>query len=140
MRAMRVELRAIAAVVAVCGLVFGLLVTGTPHRMRAGVSMNNAYQNAAHMAMCHGNALQHAALNSKAPADNSRDDGANCPNCCLAVFMASAVLPERVATISRPLRVAATISYYAFTPNVFDAVISGAVNGARAPPALEPIS
>jgi hypothetical protein len=140
MRAMRVGLRAIAAVIAVCALVFSLLVAGATHHMREGASANIAPQRQAHMAVCHDYTLQLSAFGSSTPADDGPVDRTSCPDCCLAALMASAVLPERIATFARPMRAAAPISYFAFAPNESDASVSGAVNGARAPPSRNSIS
>jgi hypothetical protein len=45
-------------------------------------------------------------------------------------------LPDRFATMTRPMRAAASrVRYFALTPHEMEAAVSNAVNGARAPPA-----
>ena len=63
--------------------------------------------------------------------------GANgCPDCCLAAHAGAAVLPERFAIVTRPMRIAASrVRYFALTTHEMEAAVSNAVNGARAPPA-----
>jgi hypothetical protein len=64
--------------------------------------------------------------------------GANgCPDCCLVSHAGAAVLPDRIATFARPMRIAASrVRYFALSTHEMEASVSNAVNGARAPPAL----
>jgi hypothetical protein len=134
MRAMRVELRAIFAVAAVCALIFSLLVAGAMHQPR-GDGLNNIAQQQEHVATCHDLARHLDANGSSTPANDGRQDHAGCPYCCLAALAGSAVLPERLATITRPVRASSPVFYYAFSAHEPDTAVASAANGARAPPA-----
>lgn len=137
MRAMRFELRAMVAVIAVCALVFSLLIAGAAHRMHDGSSGKIALQGKTHAVMCHDRV---SAFDPSTPSKNGPVDHKTCPDCCLAALVVSAVLPDRVATLARVIRAAAPISYVAFATRELEAPSSGAVNGARAPPSQHPIS
>jgi hypothetical protein len=136
MRAMRMELRAIVAAAAVCALVFGLLVTGAGHRMQNGASAGDSRQVGAYTAMCQHFGLHKDVGDSSTPSGKGSGGGhAQCPNCCLAALVVSAVMPQRIATFLRPERTAEPVVYFALATNIFETHVTGSVNGARAPPA-----
>jgi hypothetical protein len=135
MRAMRIELRAIVAVTSVCALIFSLLIAGTMYRPRYGASHITAQQQDAQLATCH-DVMQHMQAHGSSTPMNDGSHHTGCPGCCLASLASAAVLPERLATLQRPMRVASPISYYAFSAHEPETNISSAVNGARAPPVL----
>ena len=126
---MRVQLRAFVAAAGACAVVFALLmsVVGRPGLARAnGMAGVN----------CHV---------MSGPADASQPGGnqsgrVHCPDCCLTTHAASAVLPERLSSLTRPMRVVtAPVSYSDFSSPEPKTVVLSAVNGARAPPALLPL-
>jgi hypothetical protein len=129
MRALRLKLRAIAAVAAICALIFSLLVAGA-HRPRHDASHKTAQD----AAICHDLGRHLDAIGSWTPTKDKHSDRAECPYCCLASLAGSAVLPGRIATLARPIRAASIISYYAFSALEPETIVASAVNGARAPP------
>ncbi len=136
LRVMCREFRAAIAVGASYALIFGLLVTGAPRPAHAfvGVSANDSIA-------CEP-AIHHAGRQAATPAKDSAPapDGSpahKCPDCCLAAHAGAAVLPERIAVLTRPpAERPAIIHYHAGSARQPESLSSGAANGARAPPVL----
>ena len=122
----RLEVRAIFAAMAVCALVFSLFVSGAVQGAHAAQSSGVSAQGDM---PCHQWAgPSHATPDHKGGHSGKVD--------CLAAQAAAAVLPDRLATFVRPLRIASSrVSYSAFLAPEPETAISNAVNGARAPPA-----
>ncbi len=133
MRAQGGVVRAASAVVAVCALIFSLLVSGAAH----GPHAYNVGARAAHSAgACH-NPAGAADVVNKASQPVRGGDHIDCAQCCLAAVAGAAVLPGRVATLSRPPQLSSSpVRYFAFPTRKPETAASRAVNGARAPPAL----
>ena len=141
MRAMRIELRAIVVVIAVCASIFGLFLPAFTHSRHDGASSLASQQGDSHIACPELKRPSSAFGSSTAPANDRQSHQTQCPGCCLAALAASAVLPERVATLARPIRGASQVSYYASSSERKpETGASSAVNGARAPPTGNSIS
>lgn len=121
--------RAIFAIVSVCALVFGLLVTGAPHTFAAGKRIG------AHgvASFCHDR--DSGVADHATPGKGGEKQGrSSCP-CCLAAHAGPAVLPERFALVLR-VEPAATPAVYLSRPATLPHfTLRQIVNGARAPPA-----
>jgi hypothetical protein len=125
---MRIQLRAFFAAAGACALIFALLMSAVarPALARSGGSPGVT----CHMAQ---NAMPDAAHTG---GGGDQSDHIRCP-CCLATHAAPAVLPERLATVTRPMRVVVTPAHYLDLSSPEPKTTApGAVNGARAPPAL----
>ena len=133
-RTMRVNMRAIFAVSLAFALISGLFVSSVLYGARAPAFGRTAQGFAV---SCHNWAVSTTQSANGAPARPDGHSGAvGCPDCCLAAHAGAAVLPERFATVARPMRVAASrVRYFALTTHEMEAAVSNAVNGARAPPA-----
>jgi hypothetical protein len=136
---MRVKMRAIFAVSLAFVLISSLFISSILYGARAP-----ALGRATHglSVSCHNWAVSTTQFDKGAPA---RKDGhsraTGCPDCCLATHAGAAVLPDRFATVTRPMRVAESRArYFAFSTHEMETAISSAVNGARAPPATSPLS
>jgi len=131
---MRVTLRAIFAVSLAFALISGLFVSSVLYGARAPALGRTAQGLSV---SCHNWAASTTQSANGAPARPDRHSGATgCPDCCLAAHAGAAVLPERFAIVTRPMRVAASrVRYFALTTHEMEASVSNAVNGARAPPA-----
>ena len=133
-RTMRVTMRAIFAVSLAFALISGLFVSSVLYGARAPAFGRTAQ---GLTVSCHNWAVSTPQSANGAPARPDRHSGATgCPDCCLAAHAGAAVLPERFAIVTRPMRVAASrVRYFALTTHEMEASVSNAVNGARAPPA-----
>ncbi len=133
-RTMRVTMRAIFAVSLAFALISGLFVSSVLYGARAPALGQTAQ---GFSVPCHNWAVSTPQSANGAPARPDRHSGATgCPDCCLAAHAGAAVLPERFAIVTRPMRVAASrVCYFALTTHEMEASVSNAVNGARAPPA-----
>jgi hypothetical protein len=131
---MRVNMRAIFAVSLAFALIFGLFVSSVLYGAR-GSAFGQAAQGLSFS--CHSWAVSATQSAKGAPARSDGHSGAaGCPDCCLAAHAGAAVLPGRFATVTRPMRVAASrVRYFALATHEMEAAVSNAVNGARAPPA-----
>lgn len=139
LRAMYREFRSAFAVSVIYALIFGLLVTGAARPAHAfiGASANDsvACDHAIHL---DGRQAATPAKDSAPAPDGSL--ARKCPDCCLAAHAGAAVLPERIAVLTRPpAKRPATIHYCAGSARQPEGLSSGPANGARAPPA-PPIS
>ena len=133
-RTMRVTMRAIFAVSLAFALISGLFVLSILYGARAPALGRTAQGLSV---SCHNWAVSTTQSANGTPARPDRHSGATgCPDCCLAAHAGAAVLPERFAIVTRPVRVAASrVRYFALTTDEMEASVSYAVNGARAPPA-----
>jgi len=131
---MRVTMRAIFAVSLAFVFISGLFVSSVLYGARAPELGQTAQ---GFSVPCHNWAVSTPQSANGAPARPDRHSGATgCPDCCLAAHAGAAVLPERFAIVTRPMRVAASrVRYFALTTHEMEASVSNAVNGARAPPA-----
>jgi hypothetical protein len=132
--AKRVDARAIFAATAVCALIFSLFVSGAMQGAHAAGSMRMAV---GATTSCHH--LEASALTSTAAPDHHKGGHSgkvDCPFCCLAAHAGAVVLPDRLATFVRPLRIPSSrVLYSALSTHEPEIAASNAVNGARAPPA-----
>jgi hypothetical protein len=122
--------RAILAIVSICALVFGLLITGAPHAFASGKRVG------AHgvAAFCHDLQIGAARVDGATPDKGGEKPGAYCP-CCLAAHAGPAVLPERFAFVLRAEPVATPAVYRSTPQELPHFTLRQAVNCARAPPA-----
>jgi hypothetical protein len=136
LRAMCRKFRAAFAVSAICALIFGLLVTGAAMPAHASINASTG----------DGIACDHASYVAGVQAIATQKDGAPmrggslahaCPDCCLAAHAGAAVLPERIATVTRPAAERpVTIHYCSGSARQPESLAWNAANGARAPPAI----
>jgi hypothetical protein len=133
-RALRFDLRAIAAIVGVCALLFGSLSVGARAQAHGALS---------HDASLTGGAIAFDAMgcrhianaNSDSSKPRSPAHSAHCPDCCLAAQAASAVLPARPPSATLPSPDAALrVVYRPLSTSEPASAASRSVNGARAPP------
>lgn len=134
LRTMRVNMRAIFAVGLACALIFGLFVSSILYGAHAPAFAQSA---GGVTVSCHNLAISVTQSREGGPTRPDGHSGAvGCPDCCLASHAGAAVLPDRFATVARPMRVAASrVRYFALSTHEMEAAVSTAVNGARAPPA-----
>jgi hypothetical protein len=135
LRAMRREFRTAFAVAAVCALMFSLLSSGAVRSAHAfagerGVACHHSlYFAEAHAAAQNESSTQRDGL----PAHPAH----RCPDCCLSAHAAPAVLPERIASVTRPAaKRPATIDHRAAAAPAPESFVSNGANGARAPPSI----
>lgn len=138
---MRWELRAFFAAAIVCALLSSLLASGAMRVSRSADELSAASNSAAPTA-CNVHHRETLALSGS--VRDSPDDGSNgvhCPDCCLAAHGGAVVLPERVASVARPLAaIPAQIRYALSITSEPESSERSSVNGARAPPASGAIS
>ncbi len=129
-RAQSGGLRAVSAVAAICALVFALLVSGSTR----GGHLVHAQSSAEGAVACHNLGGELTTNKSSQPARGG--DHIDCGQCCLAAVAGAAVLPGRVATLSRPPQLSSSpVRYSAGKALKLKTAAPPAVNGARAPPA-----
>jgi hypothetical protein len=132
------NLRAALAVVAIWMLMFSAVTSGSAAAYAGDpVYRDNASASVGLFACFKRHMTQRAdAPNEKAPPGHA-NKGHHCPDCCLVAQAVAAVLPERVATVARPLTAPPSpICYLAESSRSPESAHARAVNGARAPPAL----
>jgi len=124
--------RAFFTVWAVCALLFGAMVSGFNSAAHAAPTAQGA---AFSVMPCHEHMA--AAAASDSPAHSRKPSSPHgCPACCLLAHTGSAaVLPQRAASFARPMReTASRVRYFALTTREDEPAVTGAANGARAPP------
>lgn len=123
--------RAIFAIISVCALVFGLLVSGSPH-----ASAHSGLRGAASGvgAFCHDRDASAASVEGVTKDKSGAKKRGYCP-CCLAAHAGpAAVLPERCALSTRLAPSPRPAVYCSFAESLPRFALRQAVNGARAPP------
>ncbi len=135
LRAMRREYRAAFAVAAVCALILTLLLSGAGRPAHAFAGPEGVA--CEHLAYLTGQPIAAAQDSSDAERHNaSAQSRHKCPDCCRAAHAHSAVLPQRVASVARPVGRPATIHHRAIAARPPESMPSRGANGARAPPSI----
>lgn len=136
LRAMRQEFRAALAVAAVCALMFSLLLSGATRPAHAFADPGGiACDHAAYVASLHATAAQKGGATQRdgSPTHSTH----SCPDCCLSVHAAPAVLPERVASALRPpAERPSEIRHCGVATQPPESFAANGANGARAPPSI----
>jgi len=134
-------LRAFIAAAIVCALLAGLLASGAMRVSRSAAELSAASDRVAPTACT---LHHHESLALSGSVRHPSDDGSNnthCPDCCLAAHGGAVMLPERVASLARPLAaIPAQIQYALSTTSEPESSEPSSINGARAPPASRAIS
>jgi hypothetical protein len=124
--------RAILAIICACALVFGLLVSAAPHAF-AHSGLRGADDGVG--AFCHIRDAKAGSVEGVTPHKGGAKKQGYCP-CCLAAHAGpAAVLPERLALLTRREPVAIPADYCAFAEILPRFTLRRTVNCARAPPA-----
>jgi hypothetical protein len=123
--------RAIFAILCVCALVFGLLVSGSPH-----ASAHSGLRGAASGvgAFCHDRDTSAASVEGVTQDKNGAKKRGHCPCCLAANAGPAAVLPERFALLMRLAPSPRPAVYCSLAEILPRFALRQAVNGARAPP------
>jgi hypothetical protein len=136
LRAMRREFRAALAVAVACALMLSLLLSGATRPAHAIANQGGvACDHSVSFAGAHAAAAQKEISMQRdgSPAHHQH----RCPDCCLSVHAAPAVLPERVASAmltaaERP----SEIQHCAVAAQPPESFAANGANGARAPPSI----
>lgn len=130
------RIRVAIVIAAVWALMFGVSASGAAAAGASDIILKNNDKAGVGLFACFKRHMtQHAdAASDKAPGTDNAGKH-HCP-CCLAATMAAAVLPERLAPVSRPLRAQTPVSYCVIATFAPDGYSSPSINGARAPPSV----
>ncbi|MBL1255755.1 MULTISPECIES: DUF2946 family protein [unclassified Methylocystis] len=136
MRDIGERIRVAIVIAAVWALMFGVSASGAAVAGATDTVLKNNDKTAVGLFACFKRHMTQRAdaASDKAPGTDYAGKH-HCP-CCLAASMAAAVLPERLAPVTRPLQAQRPVSYSVAATFARDGCSSPSINGARAPPSI----
>lgn len=136
MRDIGERIRVAIVIAAVWALMFGVSASGAAVAGATDTVLKNNDKTAVGLFACFKRHMTQRAdaASDKAPGTDYAGKH-HCP-CCLAASMAAAVLPERLAPVTRPLQAQRPVSYSVAVTFARDGCSSPSINGARAPPSI----